>query len=223
MPGSLGLTVQSPPPPPKHILYRRALAPRVVVFYEAEDCSLLLWDLQNTKESKLKWSCLMLLLNDRHDMRKQTNKPMRQTKWNETDSKRTHMQCLEGEDMGREWTRQQGKPFCNFAVCLELNFLHFFVAKYDMDNWQTVHMKKKKKSQVNAKGHDHVCIATRHKMFNSPILYHHFYNIKSFTKGFKTRICQKTHFKYKPFIIVWLAKYCRWMMSKGLFTWKSTW
>lgn len=56
------------------------------------------------------------------------------------------MQCLEGEDMGREWTRQQGKSFCNFAVCLELNFLHFFVAKYDMDNWQTVHMKKKVKS-----------------------------------------------------------------------------
>lgn len=25
---------------------------------------------------------------------------------------------------------------------------------------------------------------------------------KSFTKGFKTRICQKTHFKYKLFIIV---------------------
>lgn len=89
-----------PPPPspsPKHVLYRRALAPHVVVFYEDEDCSLLLWDLQNTKESKLKWSCLMFFIEQRtrHEGKKNTQDELNEK---ETDSKKTRMHCL-GDDV----------------------------------------------------------------------------------------------------------------------------
>lgn len=117
-----------------------------------------------------------------------------------------------GDGMGWEWTWQPcwhkpaSKALLQFSsISRTESFLHFPPSNFWMVN------------KVKPKCQGRVWIAALRKIFSSPILHHNLYNIKSFTKGFKTRICQKTQFKYKLFLLYfdwqniadeWWAKIC---------------